>query len=268
MTDSVWDRLAAKTSDQIFVQELVTGFELAPRTAQGVLETAKTILLPNTSSLRVGQIRLVATDASARHGRPVSHVDKREITLTIDAGREDAAVVQEHGPTALRQARILRVTEEAVDQNCLLTEEDLAWTLHVDIRTVRRDIQALRQSGYVVRTRGYQHNIGRGQTHKVAIVERYLKRQSLYQITRETKHSIDAVRRYVVTFGRVVYLQQRQVSRAEIAFLVGISENTVQQYMDLYARYDSVEYADRLAEIVAPPTDQPYLPMGKKGAWR
>jgi len=268
MSDSVWERLAAKTSDQVSFQELVTGFEIAPRTAQGILDAAKTILSPNTSSLRVGQIRLVATAAAARHGRPVSELDKQEITLTVDAGREDAAVLQEHDPAALRQTRILRVTEEAVDQDCLLTEEDLAWTLHVDIRTIRRDIQSLRQSGYVVRTRGYQHNIGRGQTHKVAIVERYLKRQSLYQIARETKHSVDAVRRYIVTFGRVVYLYQRQASQAEIAFLVGISENTVRQYVDLYAQHDSAEYADRLAEIVAPPTGQPYLPMGKKGAWR
>jgi hypothetical protein len=102
----------------------------------------------------------------------------------------------------------------------------------------------------------------------VAIVDRFLKRQSLYDIARQTKHSVDAVRRYIVTFGRVVYLQQRQVSRVEIAFLVGVSEHTVQQYLDLHARYDCPAYVDRLAEIVAPPTAQPYLPMGKKGAWR
>jgi hypothetical protein len=257
MSETMWDRLAAKTAERILVQELVTGFELAPRTAQGILETVKSVLLPATSSLRAGQVRLVATVASARHGRAVSDLDKQEITLTVDAGTEDAAVMQEHGPAALRQVRILR-----------LTEEDLAWTLHVDVRTVRRDVQDLRQAGYVIRTRGYQHNIGRGQTHKVMIVERYLKRQGLYEIARETKHSVDAVRRYVVTFGRVVYLHRRPTNRDEIAFLVGISESTVQQYLDLYVRYDCPEYAERLAEIVAPPTDRPYLPMGKKGAWR
>jgi DNA-binding transcriptional regulator YhcF (GntR family) len=268
MSETMWDRLAAKTAEQILVQELVNGFELAPRTAQGILETVKSVLLPATSSLRAGQVRLVAAVASARHGRVVSDLDKQEITLTVDAGTEDAAVIQEHGPAALRQVRILRLTDEAVEQGCLLTEEDLAWTLHVDVRTVRRDIQNLRQTGYVIRTRGYQHNIGRGQTHKVMIVERYLKRQGLYEIARETKHSVDAVRRYVVTFGRVVYLHRRPTNRNEIAFLVGISESTVQQYLDLYVQYDRPEYAERLAEIVAPPTDRPYLPMGKKGAWR
>lgn len=268
MSDTMWDRLAAKTADQIFVQELVTGFELAPRTAQGVLETAKAILVANTSSLQAGQIRLVAALASARHGRSVSDLDKKEITLTVDAGGEDASVLRDHGATALRRVRLLRLSDEAVEQDCLLTEEDLARTLHVDIRTIGRDIQALRHDAYIVRTRGYQHNIGRGQTHKVAIVDRFLKRQSLYDIARQTKHSVDAVRRYIVTFGRVVYLQQRQVSRVEIAFLVGVSEHTVQQYLDLHARYDCPAYADRFAEIVAPPTAQPYLPMGKKGVWR
>lgn len=266
MTNTVWDRLSAKTADALFVQELTTGFELAPRTARGILDVAAAVLLPNATGLRPGQIRLIGTVASARHGRPMTDLDKCTVSVTVDAGREDMEVLRDHGAAALRCVRILRLTDEAFEQGCLLTEEDLGRTLHVAARTIRRDIAALRQQGYMVRTRGYHHSIGRGQTHKVLIVEQYLKRQGLFEIARWAKHSLAAVQRYVATFGRVIYLQQRQASVAEISFLVGIGEKTVQQYLEVYTQYNRPEYQDRLAEIIAPPTSQPFLALGKKGA--
>jgi hypothetical protein len=268
MSDTVWDRLSAKTADALFIQELVTGFELAPRAARGILDVATSILGPNTDGVRTGQIRIVGTAASARHGRPIADLDKRSVIVTVDAGREDMAVLRDHGAADLRRVRILRVTDEAFEQDCLLTEEDLGRTLQVAARTIRRDIAALRHQGYMVRTRGYHHSIGRGQTHKVLIVEQYLKRHGLFEIARWAKHSLAAVQRYIQTFGRVIYLQQRQTSLAEIAFLVGIGEQTAQQYLDVYARYNQPEYQDRLAEMVAPPTNQPFLAIGKKGALR
>jgi len=270
MSASAFDRLAVKTPDQLFVNELISGFELAPRTAQGVLEVAKGVFVQGNglTTLQVGQFKVVVAAASARHGRSLSSLDKQAVTLSVDAGPEDLAVLREHGVAALRRVRILRLTEEAFEQAGLLTEEDLGRVLQVAARTIRRDIQALRLEGFLVRTRGYHHSIGRGQTHKVLIVEKFLQRQGPYEIARQVKHSLPAVQRYIQAFGRVVYLHRRQVERAEIAFLVGISERTVQEYLDLYARYDRPEYQDRLNEIAAPPTTQPFLAMGKKGAKR
>jgi len=268
MADAICDRLTAKTVDRLFIQELVTGFEVAPRTADGILEVAKTVLLPNTSALRAGQIKLVTTAASAPHGRPMTDLDKCEVIVTLDAGPEDVAVWREHGATALRRVRILRLTDEAFEQDGLFTEEDLAWVLGAAVRTIRRDIRTLRDQGYAVRTRGYHLSIGRGQTHKVLIVEQYLRHQSFTDIAHRTKHSLDAIQRYVQTFGRIVYLMRRGTSIPEMAFLVGVGDKTVQQYLDLYTRYNRPEYQDRLDEISAPPTGQPFLAMGKKGALR
>lgn len=267
MTDNVWDRLSAKTADALFVQELTTGFELAPRTARSILEVATAMLVSPGEALRPGQIRLVSTAATAHHGPPLPDLAKRSISVTLDAGSEDLEVQREHGAAALRRVRILRLTDEAFEQGCLLTEEDLGRALQVAARTIRRDIAALRQQGFAVRTRGYHLNIGCGQTHKVLIIEQYLKRQGLFEIAHWAKHSVAAVQRYVTTFGRVIYLAQ-QSSVAEISFLVGLGETTVQQYLDVYAQYNQPAYEERLAEIMAPPTTQPFLALGKKGARR
>lgn len=250
------DRLAVKTLDQQFRYELETGFEMAPRVAQGILETAKDVFnLDAVSSvqdgrLRPGQIRQVIAAAGAPHGRPLRETEMVEVVWTINAGEDDLAVLREHGPQALRRIRILRLIDEALDQGGEPTQEDLGRALGVTARTIRSDIAALKAEGYRVTTRGKLRGVGRGQTHKVIIVELYLKRHTYTEIKRRTRHSVGSIKRYIQTFGRVVMLSRKGLSVSEIAFAVGISERLAEEYLDLYHRYDIPAYQARLAEIV------------------
>lgn len=250
------DRLAVKTLDQRFRYELETGFEMAPRVAQGILETAKDVFnLDAVSSvqdgrLRPGQIRQVIAAAGAPHGRPLRETEMVEVVWTINAGEDDLAVLREHGPQALRRIRILRLIDEALDQGGEPTQEDLGRALGVTARTIRSDIAALKAEGYRVTTRGKLRGVGRGQTHKVIIVELYLKRHTYTEIKRRTRHSVGSIKRYIQTFGRVVMLSRKGLSVSEIAFAVGISERLAEEYLDLYHRYDIPAYQARLAEIV------------------
>jgi hypothetical protein len=256
MSRSAIDRLAVKTLDQRFRYELETGFEMAPRVAQGILETAKDVFNLDAVSgaqddrLRPGQIRQVIAAAGAPHGRPLRETEMVEVTWTINAGEEDLAVLKEHGPRALRRVRILRLIDEALDQGGEPTQEDLGRALGVTARTIRSDIAALEAEGYRVATRGKLRGVGRGQTHKVIIVEQYLKRHTYTEIKRRTRHSVSSIKRYIQTFGRIVMLSRKGLSVSEIAFAVGISERLAEEYLGLYHRYDIPAYQARLAEIV------------------
>ena len=256
MTRTALDRLAVKTLDQRFRYELETGFEMAPRVAQGVIEAAKNIFNLDTVSgnqngrLRPGQIRQVIVVAGAPHGRPLQETEMVEVTRTVDAGEEDLKVLEKHGLAALRRTRILRLVSEALDQGGEPTQEDLAKALSVTARTIRSDIAVLEAEGYRVATRGKLRGVGRGQTHKVVIVEMYLERHTYTEIMRRTRHSASAIKRYIQTFGRVVMLTRKGLRVSEIAFAVGISERLATEYLDLYRQYDTSEYQDRLAEIV------------------
>jgi len=256
MSRTTIDRLAVKTLDQRFRYELETGFEMAPRVAQGILETAKHVFNldavsgTQNSRLRPGQIRQVIAAAEAPHGRSLRETEMVEVAWTIDAGAEDLAVLAEHGQQALRQVRILRLIAEALDQGGEPTQEDLGKALGVTARTIRSDVAALRAEGYQVATRGKLRGVGRGQTHKVIIVEYYLKRCTYTEIQRRTRHSVTAIKRYIQTFGRVVMLKRKGLSGSEIAFAVGISERLAAEYLALYHRYNLPEYQDRLADIV------------------
>jgi DNA-binding CsgD family transcriptional regulator len=173
-----------------------------------------------------------------------------EVTWTLEAGEEDLDVLEKHGRIALRRARILRLVDEALDQGGEPTQEDLAKALGVSTRTIRSDIAALRAKGHRVATRSMIRGAGRGQSHKVIIVELYLKRYTYSDIMRRVRHSPKSIKRYVQTFGRVVMLIRKGLSADEIAHAVGISERLTQEYLDLYQRYNIPEYQARLMEIV------------------
>ena len=274
MTRSAIDRLAVKTLDQRFRYELENGFELAPRVSQVILEVAKEVFQleavsgDQASRLRPGQIRQVIAAAGVAHGRSLQQTDLVEVTWTLDAGQEDLAVLREHGPQALRQVRILRLVEEALDQGGEPTQEDLAKALGVTARTIRADIAVLAARGYQVATRGKLRGVGRGQTHKVIIIELYLKRCTYTEIIRRTHHSAYAIKRYLQSFGRVIMLRDKGLTLSEIAYAVGLSERLTQEYLDLYQRYNVPEYRDRLAEIgqMVSGKAQRFTPEAKRGA--
>lgn len=274
MTRSAIDRLAVKTLDQRFRYELENGFELAPRVSQVILEVAKEVFQleavsgDQASRLRPGQIRQVIAAAGVAHGRSLQQTDLVEVTWTLDAGQEDLAVLREHSRQALRQVRILRLVEEALDQGGEPTQEDLAKALGVTARTIRSDIAVLVARGYQVATRGKLRGVGRGQTHKVIIIELYLKRCSYTEIIRRTHHSAYAIKRYLQSFGRVIMLRDKGLTLNEIAYAVGLSERLTQEYLDLYQRYNVPEYRDRLAEIgqMVSGNAQRFTPAPKRGA--
>jgi hypothetical protein len=168
----------------------------------------------------------------------------------VDGGLEDLEILGQFGVQGLRRARVLRATEEAVDQGGVLTQEDLARLCQSDVRTIRRDVVALRREGHWVPTRGVVKEIGRGQSHKAKIVELYLRRMTYSEIVQRARHSPGAVKRYVETFGRVVVLWDKGVREAgEIGFIVGISERLAREYLRLRERYDTAEHRDRIEEI-------------------
>ncbi|MEA1963619.1 MAG: DUF1670 domain-containing protein [Candidatus Aerophobetes bacterium] len=140
-------RLSVKSHDHIFLHELENDFELSPKEARGILESAKTIFnleeASHSGNIRPGQIREIILTKDASAGKPLSQLKKVEVTLTLDTGEEDLDVLSKYGRLALREARILRLVEEALDQGGILTQEDLSHILKVDVRTIKRDIAHL-----------------------------------------------------------------------------------------------------------------------------
>lgn len=235
------ERLALKTPEASFVHVLQSEFNLSPREAQEVVSTASEMLGLDRPSdqIRPGQVRLVVASLKAPFGPPLSETDRVEITLTVDAGAQDMEVQARQGRESVRRGRILRMLDEGLEQGGVLTEEDLGRVLHVTRRTIERDVQVLRAEGHLIQTRGYIKGVGRGQSHKVRIIELWLDREGYDKIAQWVHHSPQSIKRYINTFLRIVALHRQGRPVTEMAFLVGASARLVQDYVGVYEQAQS-----------------------------
>ncbi len=254
--NSLYDRSLEKTPEQMFINSLRREFELSPAESKGILELAKSCLFGDIPQ-SVGKIKILCASRNAKHGKPLSDQEKTEVTLTLDNGIEDLDVLRRQGPNALRQLKILRLTEEAYDRGGLLTQEDLGRLLQVSSRTIRSDIKKLIADGNTVHTRGYDHDIGRSVSHKTRIVDLYLKGYTYDEIIRRTRHSAHSIKRYVWTFSRLLLLKSHKVDRVpELSRLLGQSERLTEEYLELFGRYKEgdkwpVVYVELLEQLKA-----------------
>ena len=70
--------------------------------------------------------------------------DPLRVQWTVDAGPADAALKRAQGAIALRRARLARLLEEARVQGATPSSASLARVLDVSLRTIQRDLAALR----------------------------------------------------------------------------------------------------------------------------
>ena len=252
MTDAqLWDRLKVKGLEGQFLWEMQHGYELSPRLSEGILEAVK-LIFSQEVDFKAGRVQVWVIAQGEAAGKSVKDLKKVSVWVTLDAGPEDLEIYRKYGAIYLRRMRILRVTEQIVDSGGVATQEDLARLFQVDTRTIRRDISYLRVEGYEVITRGVWCDIGRTTSHRVIIVEKYLKNYSYTEICRQTRHSAKAVKRYVTTFARVATLMARGITNPKsICFYVGISERLAEEYIKLYNEFiDHEVYGSRLKDLI------------------
>lgn len=241
-----------KTLDDVFLREMQVEFGFTPVVARAVLERAKSTFksgLFDSKTVNVGQMRILAVSSKDKAGKPLNQCKLVSVTLTVDNGEDDEEIRIKSIP-AWRQAVICRITEEAYDQEALLSEQDIARILRCSVRTVKRDIKHLKSQDIFIPIRGDVIGTGRGQSHKVKIAEWYLKGATYTEIHNRTFHSFQAIKRYIETLGRVVICIKNNFSLNAISRVVGITERLAKEYLDLYNTYNTKEYSEKFESIL------------------
>lgn len=222
-----------KTSEGEFIYELLNSYELSPKLSEQILISAKEHLL-REKLLKEGQIEVTAIGIEERAGKTIENMFKKRVILTVNSGLEDLESLKEFGRIGLRQIRLQRITQEAIEQDGILSQEDVSRYLNCDVRTIRRDIQQIKQKGIEVITRGVLHNIGRCQTHKKKIVGLYLDGYFFADIKLRTRHSVGAIKRYIQDFTKVIMSIVKGFKDNEsISSVTGISINLIKQYKEI-----------------------------------
>lgn len=201
--------------------------------------------------LQPGQMIWQAILANEPPGKKLSKCIFKRIVLTVHDLDSDRKVHRDYNASVKRGQQVLRMTQEAFDQETLLTVEDLAELLDCNERTIREDIKSYQQEhGIVVPTRGNKCDIGPGITHREKIIELYIKGDDPVAIARQMKHSLKAVESYIQSFCRIVYCQQQVNDIFETALITGRSTALVKRCLEIRDRYKSLsEYKNNVEKI-------------------
>jgi len=201
--------------------------------------------------LQPGQMLWRAISADEPPGKPLSACVFKTIVLSVHRLDEDRTVKACHGMSAKRQQQILRMCSEALEQDTLLTQEDLGVILDCDVKTIRNDIAKYRgRTDNLVPTRGTKQDIGPGVTHREQVIELFVAGEEHVAIARKLKHSLKAVERYIESFCRILFAYDQLGDTFKTALVTGVSISLVQRCTAMRDKLKNTpEYREKLAEI-------------------
>jgi transcriptional regulator with XRE-family HTH domain len=131
-----------------------------------------------------------------------------------------------------------------------LSQEDVACILGISLRTVKRIFAYFRQRNESLPSRGEIQDIGRGVSHKIPVVGKYVRDLSFSRISRELgNHGVHSMARYLRHFALVMILEDRGLTRQQMESVIGISVNLIEQYRTLYAELNVPEHAWTLERL-------------------
>jgi len=244
------NRLHFKTTLHAIQVELQAGYDLSPIEAQVLARRVQQLVDEQIGlSRQSGQITYQAIAINEPPGKPLKECQKVPVHLTVVADG-DAQVWADEGPQALRRRRVHRIVYEASMQGAGLSQEDVACILGISLRTVKRIFAYFRQRDKSLPSRGEIQDIGRGVSHKIPVVRKYVRDLSFSRISRELgNHGIDSMARYLRHFALVMILEDRGLTPQQMESVIGISVNLIEQYRALYAELNVPEHAWTLERL-------------------
>ncbi len=191
---------------------------------------------PDERYLRYGQLvwMAVPADEFPERGKSIARTRMKPVILTYLASEDIETIRDGFTSRKLRINRMVRWCEEAYDQGALLTQLDLAVLLNVCDGVVSTYVNEFqRATGRILPTRGNIHDMSGAITHKREIITLYLQGCLTPTIARKTRHSKDAVDRYIKDYEAVKLVRTVTADIDKISQITHLSKRVISQYLDL-----------------------------------
>lgn len=205
--------------------------------------------------LRYGQLvwMAVPVDEFPERGKSIVKTRMKPVILTYLASEDVETIRGGFTSRQLRMNRMVRWCEEAYDQGALLTQLDLAVLLNVCDAVVSDYVNEYqRTTGSILPTRGNMHDMSGAITHKREIITLYLQGCLTPTIAKKTRHSKDAVDRYIRDYESVKLVRTATDDIDRISQITHLSKRVIRQYLDLIPadELDSIELKSLAPESV------------------
>lgn len=176
----------------------------------------------------------VPVDEFPKKGKSIAQTRLKPVVLSFINNEDIEHIAMGFATKSLRKKRLRRWLDEAFDQGALLSQLDLAMLLGVCDAVVSQYVSEIQKEGTILPTRGNIHDLSGALTHKREIITLYLEGCLTPDIALKTKHSKEAVDRYIKDYHRVLILWRHQITNIDnISQLTRLSKSVVQQYIDL-----------------------------------
>jgi len=250
MDPGIEERLGAKSTLGTLRVELETGYGLSRVEARVLAQRVCELVEEQSGSARqAGQITYQAIAIDEPPGKGLHQCRKVPVHLTL-ISEADQAVWGQEGAEAQRRLRVHRLVYEALAQGGALSQEDLACILGISIRTIKRVFEWYRVQGQRLPSRGEIQDMGRGVSHKIPVIRKYVRDLSFTEISRALgNHGIGSMARYLRHFALVMVLTDRELSNAQMESVVGISEKLIGEYQRLYTELNVPEHQRTLTRL-------------------
>lgn len=236
-------RLKGKTIKKIILDKFLNqyGYDKGHITANAIVDDLLITIeqyyrFSDNSLLRHGQIvwMAVPVDEFPKKGKSIQQTQLKPVVLDLINDDDIDAVKKRTHHRTIRVNKIERWTQQAFDQGALLSQLDLAILLGVNEFTAGNYVREyFSLYGRALPTRGNIQLIGSGQTHKKEIIALYLDGYLIPAICQRTKHSKEAVERYIRDFEAVQMLFPKFNNINTISLITRLSKSVVNQYIDL-----------------------------------
>ena len=194
---------------------------------------------PNTH-MRMGQVMWPAVDEheKAAYGKTIEKTKLKPVFVDLISQDDIEAVLQGERAKVIRQRATMRLFKQAKEQGGVLTGVDVGSMMRLSPATISRYVREWeKEHQKIIPCRGSVHDMGRSITHKKQICYRVIVQgKSIEAAARETKHSPEAVTRYVKDYKRVLACLDKGLTPKETAFVAKVSEQLVYEYMNLITK--------------------------------
>lgn len=193
--------------------------------------------LPSTERLRQGQIVWYAVDEkeSSGYGKLIEKCKTTPVILDLITA-DDIDDLMKKMPKQQRLQKIaVRLFEQSFKQKGVLTHADVGGILKLSEGTISKYIREYeRDKNQIVPRRGNIHDMGPTLTHKKIICYKYYKEgKTIESVCRETRHSKEAVARYIDSFARVRECLKENWDISKISSVTNLSKSLTKEYVDL-----------------------------------
>lgn len=191
--------------------------------------------------ITIGQVHWsgVPIEFKASYGRNGKNTPLKPIVLTIFSQKDIDDRLAGHSLREIRERRIIDLFNEAFSQGVVLSSTDIAMLLGVSSGTVAKAVRDyMINHETTIPTRGTIHDLGRTLTHKKIIINLYLKGYQRPEIEQRTKHSGEAIDRYIKDFKRVQLLHKKNMNENEISMSLGMSKELTREYIEIIKNHN------------------------------